>query len=248
MTYTLLTFSPTGQSKACALAVANATKQEFVEFDVTHFIQRRKPLALADTTLIVAYPVYGGRVPVLFAEYLAKSVTCTNCKAVAIATFGNRAFEDALVEMEDILFAKGVPLIGAASLGCQHSYTDKVGSKRPDIEDFQLLDRLAVYLSGKTGTISPPGNRPYKMDMPVADPPYMPKPKVEGWIIPDQLYALCPTGALAKRDPALCIHCCACIQLSKHELQMDNPWFTNFTSFLEQSFQKRVDSELYLPS
>ncbi len=247
MSFTLLTFSPTGQSKACALAVAKATKQKFLEIDVTHFIQRAKPLALADTTLIVAYPVYGGRVPHLFAEYLKEMVTCTNCKALVIASFGNRAFEDALVEMEDLLLGKGVPLIGAASIGCQHSYTDKVGSKRPDIEDFQILDRLAVYLNGETKTVHPPGNRPYKRDMPLADPPYMPQPKDMTHPIDSHCYRVCPTGCLAKADASLCIHCCACIQVSNSNLGMDNPWFAQFTRHLEETCQQRVDSELYLP-
>ena len=246
MTYTLLIFSPTGQSKACALAVAKATKKDFVEYDVTHFIQRDKPLVLVDTTLIVAYPVYGGRVPRLFAEYFQDQVTCTNCKAIAIASFGNRAFEDALVEMEDLLLAKGVPLIGAASIGCQHSYSDKVGSKRPDIEDFQILDRLAVYLNGKTETVHPPGNRPYKKYMPVADPPYMPTVKKKGSTLNSQCYAVCPTGSLAKGDPSICIHCCACILVSNNELVIDTPWFVDFTKHLEETCKQRVDSVLYI--
>jgi len=247
MNYTVLTFSPTAQSKACALAVAKATKQHFVERDVTHFIQRAKPLVLADTTLIVAYPVYGGRVPRLFAEYIKEHVTCTNCRALAIASFGNRAFEDALVEMEDLLLAKGVPLIGAASIGCQHSYTAKVGSKRPDIEDFRLLDQLAVYLNGETTIVYPPGNRPYKKDMPLADPPYMPILKDKAKKINSQCYAVCPTGSLAKEDPSICIHCCACIQVSNNTLVMDNPWFSQFVKTLEDTCSKRVDSALYLP-
>lgn len=247
MTYTLLTFSPTGQSRACALAVAQATKQDFIERNVTHFTKRREPLALEDTTLIVAYPVYGGRVPLLFASYLKEMVSCTNCKAVAIATFGNRAYEDALVEMEDILLEKNVPLIGAAAIVGQHSYTDKVGSKRPDIADIQVLDRLAAYLSGAIGRVSPPGNRPYRKAMPVADPPYMPTLKEGRGEIPPHCYALCPTGSLAKGEPALCIHCCACIRVSNKSLGMESPWFINFTRHLEESFQVRVESELYLP-
>jgi len=245
--YTILTFSPTGKSKACALAVAKATKQEVVELDVTHFSQRRKPLALSDTTLIVAYPVYGGRVPRLFAKYLTEQVTFTHCKALSIATFGNRAFEDALAEMEDLLLAKGVPLIGCASIGCEHSYTDKVGSKRPDIKDFQVLDRLAVYLNGKTETVHPPGNRPYRRAMPVADPPYMPTLKDKGGKIHSQCYRVCPTGSLAKGDPSICIHCCACIQVSNNTLVLQSPVFVTFAKHLEETCQQRVDSALYLP-
>jgi len=247
MNYTLLVFSPTGQSKACALAVAKATKKEFVELDVTHFLERGKPLALKDSTLIVAFPVYGGSVPFLFAEYIKGQFSCTNCNALAIASFGNRAFDDALVEMEDLLLAKGVPLIGAASIGCQHSFTDKVGSKRPDIEDFRLLDRLAVYLNGEKELVHPPGNRPYKRDMPFADPPYMPVLKEKGVTLNGQCYAVCPTGSLAKGDPNLCIHCCACIQVSHNELVMKNPSFSQSIKHLEETCFDRVDSVLYLP-
>lgn len=247
MNLTLLTFSPTGQSKACALAVAKATKQEFVLFDVTHFIQRRKSLGVEDTTLIIAFPVYGGRVPLLFAEYVKNQLTAHNCDAIVIATFGNRAVEDALVEMEDLLSAKGIPLTAAASIGCQHSYSDRVGQRRPDIEDFQLLDRLAVHLNGKRTIVHPPGNRPYRQAMPRANPPYMPALAASSETISNrQCYRVCPTGALAKQDPTLCIHCCACIQVSNHELSMDNPWFVNFTKNLEATCQKRIESILYL--
>jgi len=152
-----------------------------------------------------------------------------------------------LVEMEDLLLEKGVPLIGAASIGCQHSYTDKVGSKRPDIEDFQLLDRLAVYLNGEKGLVHPPGNRPYRKYMPIADPPYMPILKDKGGTINSLCYAVCPTGSLAKGKPTLCLHCCACIQVSHNELIMENPLFNQSIKHLEETCLDRVDSVLYLP-
>ncbi len=244
MSYTLLTFSPTGQSKACALAVAKATKQEFVELDLTHFLQRENPLVLQNTTLIVAYPVYWGRVPSPFGEYLKDKLTCIGCKALVIASFGNHTFGDALVEMEDILLQKGVSLIGAATIGCQHSFTDKVGSRRPDIGDFQILDRLAVYLNGETKSVHPPGNRPYKRHKPALDTLFMPVSKNK---ISSQCYEVCPTDSLAKADPSLCIHCCACIKVSNNDLRMEDPWFVKVTNHLEKTCQRRKDSELYLP-
>lgn len=247
MNISLLTFSPTGQSKACSLAVAKATKLEFTEYDVTHLSERKKPLHLEDTTLIISFPVYAGRVPSLFVDYIKEKLTCSHCKALVIATFGNRAFEDALVEMEDLLKAKAVSLIGSASIGCQHSYTDKVGSCRPDIEDFQILDRLAVYLNGETKETVAPGNRPYREGIVPADPPFMPTVREEGITIDKKCYAVCPTGALGRQDPKLCIHCCACIQVSKNDLVMDNPMFMSFVQRLEENCQQRVKSELYLP-
>lgn len=82
--------------------------------------------------------------------------------------------------------------------------------------------------------------------MPIAEPPYMPTLREKGAQIKEQCYLVCPTGSLTQGDPSLCIHCCACIQVSRSDLVMDNPWFVNFTKHLEQTCQERVASALYL--
>ena len=46
-------------------------------------------------------PVYAGRVPALAVERL-KGIKTSGVKCVIVAVYGNRAYEDALVEMQDI--------------------------------------------------------------------------------------------------------------------------------------------------
>lgn len=46
-------------------------------------------------------PVYAGRVPALAVERL-KGIKTSGVKCVIIAVYGNRAYEDALVEMQDV--------------------------------------------------------------------------------------------------------------------------------------------------
>ena len=46
-------------------------------------------------------PVYAGRVPALAVERL-KGIKTSGVKCVIVAIYGNRAYEDALVEMQDV--------------------------------------------------------------------------------------------------------------------------------------------------
>ena len=46
-------------------------------------------------------PVYAGRVPALAVERL-KGMKTSGVKCVIVAVYGNRAYEDALVEMQDV--------------------------------------------------------------------------------------------------------------------------------------------------
>lgn len=46
-------------------------------------------------------PVYAGRVPTLAVERL-KDIKTSGVKCVIVAVYGNRAYKDALVEMQDV--------------------------------------------------------------------------------------------------------------------------------------------------
>lgn len=46
-------------------------------------------------------PVYAGRVPALAVERL-KGMKTSGVKCVIVAVYGNRAYKDALVEMQDV--------------------------------------------------------------------------------------------------------------------------------------------------
>ena len=46
-------------------------------------------------------PVYAGRVPAFAVERL-KGIKTSGVKCVIVAVYGNRAYEDALVEMQDV--------------------------------------------------------------------------------------------------------------------------------------------------
>ena len=81
----------------------------------------------ADDIVVFVAPVYAGRVPALAAERFL-TVNGHGQKAAAIAVYGNRDYDDALVEMCDIISARGFKLIAAGAFIAQHCIFPKVAT------------------------------------------------------------------------------------------------------------------------
>ena len=94
-------FSPTGGTKKAALYLAEGLGKEVKEVDLSapdfNGAEFKK-----DDLVIVAAPAFGGRIPALMAERL-KCTAGKGAAAVTAAVYGNRAYEDALVELNDAL-------------------------------------------------------------------------------------------------------------------------------------------------
>jgi len=85
---------------------------------------------------IIGVPVYAGRVPEIAAHRL-KEIKGAGTPAVVVAVYGNREFEDALVEMRDIAIAQGFEVVAAGAFIAEHSFsTDElpIAAGRPDSE------------------------------------------------------------------------------------------------------------------
>jgi ferredoxin len=243
---TIICFSPTGTSKACSLAVAKAMKTPYDIYDVTLEKDRKLSLHLTDALLVISFPVYAGRVPSLFKTYLENNLKCEDCIAIAIATYGNRDFDDALVEIEDILKGKNVTLIGSASIVAEHSFSNKVGFQRPNIEDFAILDKLAVHALSRGPRSSAIGNRPYRTGIIATDPPYM-SVVSESCTHCGICEQFCPTGAIANNDPVSCIHCCACVKVCPNQARsFVDSRFLSTVQRLEANCQVYRKSELFI--
>ena len=90
-TLKLVCFSPTGTTKAVAQAIARGINQSHVELvDITNPDARAKQLQTSDNELlVVAVPVYMGRVPALLTEWL-HAIKAQNTPAVCVVVYGNR--------------------------------------------------------------------------------------------------------------------------------------------------------------
>jgi ferredoxin len=184
------------------------------------------PAFAADDLLVIGAPVYAGRLPAT-AVARFRGLRGNGGPAVVAAVYGNRAFEDALVELEDIVAKAGFrPLAGGAFIG-EHSYhteTIPIAPGRPDAADIARVEafggELRKLLDGISGDdiVSPdlPGNRPYRERL--AHPPTPPVTDDAVCTRCGECVTACPTAAIPSDDPtttegAKCITCAACIKV-----------------------------------
>lgn len=215
----IIHFSPTGTCEKIARHLGKKLAVQSTEYDLTaqklekHSIDRRY-------LSVVAVPVYYGRVPARAVEAL-RLLSGNGAPCVSIAVYGNRAFEDALLELNEILIAQGFMVISSGAFIGQHSITEEIGAGRPDAKDLALLDKfgeavLAEVASGKlTGAPRVPGGVPYK-EIP---PPNGLTPVVAGNCTDCGLCAKkCPLTAIPAKnyrttDSSKCILCMRCVRI-----------------------------------
>ena len=140
-------FSATGTTKKIvweiAKEIAFELKISLREFDFTLPQARRNPPVFSENEIVVfGTPVYAGRVPNVLLPYLA-AIEGHGAAAVPVVVYGNRDFDDALIELRDILLKGGLKPIAAAAFVGEHSFSDRLAKGRPDAEDLRLARGFA---------------------------------------------------------------------------------------------------------
>ncbi len=209
-------FSATGRAKKVADIVCGAWDEDkkFVDLSVTDF----QPIELSPSDIaVVVVPSYGGRVPVPAAERL-RLITGNGATALLIAVFGNRAIDDTLIELKDILLNQGFKASAAIEAVAEHSLMPRFATNRPDEKDESELKEFAKRFKEKyaNGTLSEqiavPGNHPYVQLSKTSVYPKAGKACVKCGLCAEK----CPVGAIPKDNPALtdktkCIACTRCV-------------------------------------
>ncbi|WP_279125073.1 flavodoxin family protein [Holdemania filiformis] len=112
--------------------------------------------------LIAAFPVFSGRLPAFFKAWMDQ-IQGRDTPAVAVVVYGNRAYEDALLELSDALEAAGFTIVGAATVVAQHSIFPAVANGRPDAADAAGIANFAQALLEEGAGCNPsddfPGSR-----------------------------------------------------------------------------------------
>ena len=207
-------FSPTGGTKKAGEIFCGGISKQV---ETVNLGQRDRTPVQPDSDLVVfAAPVFGGRIPSVAAERL-NELDGTGKKAVTLVVYGNRAYEDALLELNDVAESRGFQVIASAALVAQHSMASEVAKGRPDDQDSRLIFEFAGKVLDKLGRgvetpVKVPGNHPYKdmMHMP-ATPISLPSCNQCG-----ECESVCPTAAIRMEDgtaatnPEKCILCMAC--------------------------------------
>lgn len=125
-----------------------------------------------DDLLILATPVYYGRVPEEIVPYLT-SLRSRGNPVVLVAVYGNRAFEDALMELHDIAVNGEFIPVAAGAFVAEHSYSSTahpIAADRPDEGDLLKAQQFGAMIQEKlqntetldhVNAITVPGQSPY---------------------------------------------------------------------------------------
>lgn len=253
-------FSPTGTSKKIVQAIAEGAQ---VSQPVKH-INLTPPthptqVSIADNELaIIAVPVYAGRVASLAVERL-REISGNNSPAIIVALYGNRDFDDALVELRDIMTAQAFNVIAACAFIGEHSYSSEAmptAQGRPDANDLKVAKEFGTkimqqLLSGQQpDSIDVPGDTPYKDG--ITNLPFTPAVDTEECTQCEECIAICPTGAISLNgeihiDVDSCIFCCACLKVCPVEcISLASTPMQEKAVWLNANCSERKEPQLFL--
>ncbi len=263
-------FTGTGNTKTVVCRVANAAAQVLscprADFDFSLPAAREQMLAFSPGDLVViGTPVYAGRVPNKLLPFLTEHIAGNGALCVPVVTFGNRNFDDGLMELVKLMQADGLSPVAAGAFVGEHSFSTTLGAGRPDSEDLTLADQLGTraaetILDGQT-TLSAAvdGHDP-------VGPYYTPRDragnpinilKVKPRTDPDKCVkcglcvAICTMGSIDPADVSsitgVCIKCCACVKrCPKGAKYYDDEGYLYHQHELEEMYARRAESKIFL--
>lgn len=194
---------------------------------------RQETLGFGEMDLVVfGTPVYAGRVPNVLLPFLQERIVGGGALAVPVVLFGNRNYDDALIELRNILAADGMHPIAAGAFVGEHSFSRVLGADRPNAEDKVLMDEFAARVAelaagldaAPVKSVAVRGQEPLRPYYTPRDRAGNPinilkvKPKTDlsrcggCGLCAD----LCPMGSIDPADVSavrgICIKCCACVK------------------------------------
>ena len=265
-----LYFTATGTTKKVVSGIAKGIIEnsdgEFTinNLDFTLPAVRKEEISyLEEDVVIIGVPVYAGRVPNILLNYL-NSIKGNGAMAIPVVVYGNRNYDDALLELKDILELNGFKVIAGGAFIGEHSFSETLAKNRPDERDMVIVSDFSKQIYKKITarveiqTVDVTGNKPYRKY-------YMPKdrngssvdirkvtPKTNSNCINCKVCAnSCPMGSIDFNDVSklngICIKCGACIKkCPTHAKYYDDKDYLRHKQELEKDCANRREPELFL--
>lgn len=246
-------FSPTGTSKKNINSIVQGIHEKYYEIDITLPNISSKRTFTSEDLVIFGGPVYAGR---LCQEHVSRlqMFQGNGAPCVITVTYGNRDFDDALIEMFDVVSSLGFIPIAAGALIAKHTY-GKIQEHRPDKKDdtsnFAFGNKVKEKVAKQDySVVQVPGNRPYKEAMGKGH--FIPTTKHELCTACKLCAKLCPMQAISyddftKEEDKICISCFRCIQVCcKHAKVMEGKEYQEFADMLTKKLADPKENLYYI--
>lgn len=248
-------FSPTGGTGKVADIMAEEWSGTVERIDLSDAgIDFSKSAIEQEDVVLVAVPSYGGRVPGPAAERLGK-IKGNRARCVIVCVYGNRAYEDTLVELKDIVESCGFRTAAALAAVAEHSIIHQYAAGRPDKKDTDQLHAFVKTIYGKWMADDPlavapeiPGNRPYRKPGGAGLVPKATKDCVGCGLCAEK----CPTQAIGRdslktANPEKCISCMRCVvRCPKSARKVNGAMVSVAALALKKACSERKENELFL--
>ena len=241
-------FSPTGGTEKVADIIGKHWDENPAKIDLSDAAADFSKCEITGQDMVVlAMPSFGGRASAVAIERL-KRIHGNGASCLLICVYGNRAYEDTLVEMEDAAKECGFQATAAISAVAEHSIMPQYATGRPDEADRKQLIDFADQIAGKTGPVSTiPGNRPYKK---AGGAGLVPKPD-KSCVKCGSCAKTCPVQAI---DPAQfiadskkCISCMRCVKRCPQNARKVNGMMVSAAALaIKKACSVRKENELFL--
>lgn len=267
---TAMYFSATDTTKKiCEYIVDKLSKNLDVETKIINFAnknERDKNFKFdKDELVIFGLPTYAGRIPNVLLPFLTNNIFGNNALCVPIVLFGNRNYDDSLIELRNILEFNNFHSIATGAFVGEHSFSYTLAKGRPDRKDFKDVDNLCDLIlkrieKEKITDISPvnvKGENPIRTY-------YKPRDRKGNFIdirkvLPKVNHKcdncklcveVCPMGSIDKDNVAkynnICIKCGACIKKCPMGARYyDDEGYSYHKSELEEMYQRRAENEIF---
>ncbi len=248
-----IVFSPTGGTAKAAELLSSQWSEEVETLDLCdRKVDPARCTVGSDDLVLIAMPSYGGRIPALAAERLGH-IKGNGAVCVLLCVYGNRAYEDTLVEMQDIAERDGFQVIAAVAAVAEHSIMHQYAAGRPDGQDSERLGAFAArilekFQGGDRSVPAIPGNRPYKKGGGVG---LVPKGGA-ACLQCGKCAVLCPAGAISLADPKTadkdkCISCMRCVAVCPQSARKVSAAMVSVAALaIRKACSVRKECELFL--